>query len=111
MVFFSDRKVFLSEGVHSWTAPIRVPINFFVLRGSIGKFLFKTHLFTKEIGEHRWMDDEEVMTHYLQKMYNTTNAMFMNTTVAHYSYDGQSRQLGDFWLSPYQLLTNSMGKI
>jgi len=105
MIFHSYRSIFHSEQVHSWTAPIRVPINFFVLRATTARIFFSTNLFQMKIGVHKWMDDEEVLTHYLQKEHNTTNAMFMNTTVVHYSFDKQSKELGDFWLPPYERLS------
>jgi len=82
--FLSDRSRFESNNIYLWSSPTRFSINFVVLKGSSVIEYFKDweSLAKGDI-------DEIAITWRLQKSYNTTNAVFMNTVVAHYSFKPQ----------------------
>jgi len=82
--FLSDRSKFESKNIYTWSSPTRFSINFIVIKGSSVRRYFKDY-----DSLAKGYDDEIAITWRLQKSYNTTNAIFMNTIVVHYSFKPQ----------------------
>jgi len=82
--FLRDRSKFDSNEIYLWSSPTRISLNFFVISGSTVK---------KYFGEGKQLSgqdiDETKLTWGIQKDYHTTNAIYMNTVVVHYSYETQ----------------------
>jgi len=99
--FLSDRSKFESKSIYYWNSPTRFSINFVVMRGSSVREYFKEweSLAKGDI-------DEIAITWRLQKCYNTTNAVYMNTVVVHYSF-GQQNGLSSEILGRYEHLSQN----
>jgi len=88
--FLKDRTVFESNEIYLWNLPTRISLNFFVISGSTVQ---------KYFGEGKQLlgeDIETAITWGIQKDYHTTNAIYMNTVVVHYSYEPQLDMYPEF---------------